>query len=184
LIFTHGIALQESVGRDYSRNCFDPLIPVTSLAGDSLPSARPRTRYYRFCGGVREYPEKALARFVHADGERAVTLLARADDEQIVGLGEYVAQQETGSCEIALVVHDAWQREGIGSLLPTGLMRRAREASLRYMEGLVLRGNDAMLKLVRARGFEVDSNPLDPAMLRVRTTLGVAPMLSAPSNRH
>jgi acetyltransferase len=135
----------------------------------------PRTRYYRFCGSVRELPEDMLARMVQADGAYAVTLLAlaRNSDEAVVGLGEYVAQREASTCEIALVVDDAWQRDGVGSLLLTALMSRARQASLHYMEGLVLRGNNAMLKLVRARGFEVSASPLDPGMLQVRTALGV-----------
>jgi acetyltransferase len=136
-----------------------------------IRALRPYTRYYRFCGSIRELPQDALARLVHADGERMVTLLALASVEQIVGLGEYVAQHEAKTCEIALVVDDRWQRDGVGSLLLTHLARRAREASLHYMEGLVLRGNDAMLKLVRARGFEVSASALDPAMLRVRTSL-------------
>jgi acetyltransferase len=134
----------------------------------------PRTRYYRFCGGVRELPQDALARLVQADGLRAATLLALASDGAVIGLGEYVAQFETRTCEIALVVHDNWQREGIGSRLLSGLMQRAREASLHYMEGLVLGANHAVLKLVRARGFEVATSKLDPRMLRVRTALGMA----------
>jgi acetyltransferase len=139
---------------------------------DFIRKLAPRTRYYRFCGTTRELPVDALARLVQADGECAVTLLALAyDTNEVLGLGEYIAQRKANTCEMALVVHDTWQRAGLGSLLLSGLMSRAREASLHYMEGLVLRDNSAMLKLARAQGFEMRASAHDSAMVHVRAAV-------------
>lgn len=133
----------------------------------------PRTRYYRYCGCMRELPNSVLATIAQADGERSLFLLALPPNgsDTPVAMAEYVAQPGASTCEIALVVNDAWQGCGLGSLLLTHLIERERLAGLTCAEGYVLGDNLAMLGLVHAHEFEVDASADDCGIVQIRRML-------------
>jgi len=116
-----------------------------------------RTRYYRYCSALRELPASLLDRTVQVDGIHSAAFLAMGEGSGRipVGMGEYHAERDDGWCEIALVVADAWQREGLGTALLSALESRASVAGIDSVEGFVLRDNAAMLQFARNRGFAV-----------------------------
>jgi acetyltransferase len=59
----------------------------------------------------------------------------------------YIVDPDGKSCECALVVADAWQQLGIGSVLLAGIERAARSAGIRRMWAAVLHDNHKMLSL-------------------------------------
>ena len=69
--------------------------------------------------------------------------------------------------EFAIVVADAFQGRGLGTLLMQALMESARAAGLRRIEGLVLATNQRMLELMGSLGFTVHTAADDPRMRRV-----------------
>lgn len=150
---------------------------VRSTDGDCIQrfitGLTPRSRYQRFCGSVRGLSDLAISRLVLSDGKRSFVLLAFAGDV-LVGMGEYFALAESHACDIALVIQDAWQGQGLGSRILAALMARAREASFHHMEGVVLWDNVAMLKLADRFGFSVHANPDDPTTLMIKTALSRA----------
>ena len=85
-------------------------------------------------------------------------------------------RDDGGTCELALVVADAWQRLGLGHSLLEMLIQSARDA--RYVRAVadVLHDNEAMLALGRAYNFSAVRSPYDATMLRlVRDLQRVAP---------
>jgi ribosomal protein S18 acetylase RimI-like enzyme len=62
-----------------------------------------------------------------------------------------------GQAEIAFVVVDAYQDQGIGTILMRHLAVLARDGSLKELVAEVLPENTAMLKLFKKFGFRTDS---------------------------
>lgn len=150
-----------------------------------------RSRRLRFCASIRELPPATLARLTGSAGQRGPVLVAEADDggtSCLVALAEYAVGEDDGTCELAFVVADAWQRLGLGHALMEMLIRSASDA--RYVRAVadVLHDNEAMVALARAWGFAFASSPHGATMLRlvrdlqaplrcggVRTAAGGAP---------
>lgn len=121
----------------------------------------PQSRYNRFAATLTELPPTLLARFTLIDYEREMALVALLGDA-IVGVARYTLNPGGRSAEFALLVADAVAGQGLGRRLMEALMAVAREQGLAQLDGLVLRQNDAMLKLVRGLGFAVQAYDDDP----------------------
>ena len=80
----------------------------------------------------------------------------KMDDPVIVGGGRYIVVQP-GQAEIAFVVVDAYQGQGIGTILMRHLAVLARDAGLKELIAEVLPENSAMLKLFKKFGFTTAS---------------------------
>jgi acetyltransferase len=128
------------------------------------------SRQFRFFAPIRELAPGVLKRLTHPARELDRVLVALADGAgecRIVALAQYAVEDgETG--ELALVVADEWQGRGLGRFLLEELIESARDAGMTQFVGDVLRGNEAMLGLARAFGFEVRHSPHDATMFRVR----------------
>ncbi|MBP8306448.1 MAG: GNAT family N-acetyltransferase [Burkholderiaceae bacterium] len=117
------------------------------------------TRYFRFGRGDFQYTDEELLRLcTPAPGERAQFIaLARRDDvETMIGSARYVVQDDGRTCEMAIVVNDAWQGHGVGSRLLRALIAQARRDRLQTMEGKVLGSNAGMVEFAKSQGFQVD----------------------------
>jgi RimJ/RimL family protein N-acetyltransferase len=97
-----------------------------------------------------------MAFFLNIDFESHVAIVAEiAEDGRpvIVGGGRYIAIQP-GQAEIAFIVVDAYQGQGIGTILMRHLAVLARDAGLKELVAEVLPENTAMLKLFKKFGFQ------------------------------
>ena len=123
---------------------------VRGLSSDS--------RYSRFMGEVSELSPAMLERFTHNHYPDDYALIVTAPDtngkEREIAVARYIMLPGGKRCEYAIAVADEWQHHGIGHRLMTALMKVAREAGMRYMEGYVLASNRKMLDLVKTLGFE------------------------------
>lgn len=96
----------------------------------------PRTRYHRFHGVLRDFPENYLqACLTGANGthEARVAEIVTATPEQarIVGLASTgPVRDEPMIRELGVLVEDAWQRQGIGRALANELFAQAAVAGV------------------------------------------------------
>jgi acetyltransferase len=130
----------------------------------------PESRYLRFMNSLRELSPGMLEEFTHPDPTREIALVALTGDapaEQQIGVARCVKSAGGRSAEFAVVVADAWQGKGLGSVLMRELMSAARAAGVKELEGLVLASNHAMLELMLALGFEIRVAPEDARMRHV-----------------
>ena len=74
------------------------------------------------------------------------------------------------NAEFAVVVDDAWQRQGLGTRLITMLADQAACAKLAALVGIVLADNWPMLTLLATLGFEFTDDD-DPHLIRVAKPL-------------
>jgi RimJ/RimL family protein N-acetyltransferase len=135
-----------------------------------------QTRYQRLFSPRGLLPGE-LRRMVEIDYQREMALVAvveTAGDEQVLGVARYV-REETGDlraaladcAEFAIVVADAWQRRGIGTLLLQRLRQVAEAAGVRHFAGLTLATNLQMIRLARRLGFALSREPDDWTVRRV-----------------
>lgn len=136
------------------------------------------SRYFRFLTGG-PVANETLARFVSRRQDRDVTLVVTFG-EVIVANAEYVVNDE-GLAELAVVVADNWQGQGLGRRLIQRLQQLARAASLRGMRGDVLSENRRMLAIMRDCGFATRRNPEDSLLHEVSLTLAEPRKALAPS---
>jgi acetyltransferase len=118
-----------------------------------------RTIRMRFFGMVRMLSRDSLIRLCHLDYDREMALAAVHRDAdgkpQITAVSRYYLRPETGKAEFAVVVGDAWQRQGLGSHLMQRLIAIAREQGVKRLCGSILRENDPMIAMVKKLGFTV-----------------------------
>jgi acetyltransferase len=78
-----------------------------------------------------------------------------------------VIAPQSGRCEIALSVADAWQRKGLGTLLLSHMECRARMLGARHAIGEILRTNEAMKGLAHKAGFAIRSSLTDARLVEI-----------------
>ena len=109
-----------------------------------------RSRRNRFLAPVRELSPDQLDRVTcsRPPGELAlVAETAQGAESRIVALGQYAACDPLDA-EFAVVVDDAWQRQGLGIQLVRALAEHAVRAGLVTFNGFVLADNWPMLALL------------------------------------
>ena len=109
----------------------------------------------RFFAPKKGFSDQEMAFFLDIDFENHVALVAEVDEDGqpiIVAGGRYVVVRP-GQAEIAFVVIDAYQAQGIGTILLRHLGALARDAGLKELIAEVLPENIAMLKLLKKSGF-------------------------------
>jgi GNAT superfamily N-acetyltransferase len=122
----------------------------------------------RFFVVRRGFSEKEIAYFMNIDFANHVALVALAEEDGrrvIIGGGRYIVT-EPGKAEIAFVVIDDYQGQGIGTLLMRHLAVLARGAGLREMIAEVLPENAAMRKVFGKFGFQPRRGP-DPQVVHL-----------------
>jgi len=110
----------------------------------------------RFFAVKRGFSEKEITFFMNIDFSNHVALVALADEDGrrvIIGGGRYIVV-EPGRAEIAFVVIDAYQGQGIGTLLMRHLAAIARSGGLKELIAEVLPENTAMRKVFSKFGFK------------------------------
>jgi ribosomal protein S18 acetylase RimI-like enzyme len=125
----------------------DMLAAVRRTSGASLQR--------RFFAIKRGFSDAETAFFMNIDFEKHVALVALlAEDGRlvIVGGGRYVLVKD-GEAELAFLVIDPYQGQGIGRLLMEHLIAIARVKGLRVLTAEVLPENAAMLRLFKDFGF-------------------------------
>ena len=118
-----------------------------------------QSMYRRFFGAKREFSEKERAFFVDVDFVSHVALVAAVEEAGRAGIvagGRYIVQQP-GTAEIAFVVIDDYQGQGIGAALLRHLAILARDAGLKEFTAEVLPENIPMLKTFEKSGLKMST---------------------------
>lgn len=126
----------------------------------------------RFFVTKRGFSDEETAFFMNIDFLNHVALVAEIDEDGrivIVGGGRYVVVK-SGQAEIAFIVVDAYQRQGIGTILVHHLVGLARAAGLKQLSADVLPENMAMLKVLGRFGFRT-TRSLDPQVVHLTLPL-------------
>jgi RimJ/RimL family protein N-acetyltransferase len=108
----------------------------------------------RFFGARREFPREYLdALLAGPPAVQDAVVAYRGGREHLVGLAGFAAVPDgpPGSGELAVLVTDAWQRQGIGTAMTGLLLARARARGVERVVVNVLPGRRALLAALGRR---------------------------------
>lgn len=129
----------------------------------------------RFFVTKRVFSDKEKSFFVNIDFVNHVALVAQVAEQgrtEIVGGGRYVVVRP-GQAELAFVVIDAYQGQGIATMLMRHLLFIARQAGLNALTAEVLCDNTVMLNVFKRFGFTSGSHG-DPQVKHLMLNLSEA----------
>lgn len=131
------------------------------------------SRYNRLLSSRALTPEE-IRRLTRIDYEREMALVAVSGHDrqaQLLGVARYHKDADGAGAEFALVVADAWQRKGVGSLLLQLLLQHARTAGIARLHGITLASNQSMQMLARKLGFVQQADPQDATVRELEKVL-------------
>src|SRR5260370_15246564 len=115
-------------------------------------------RYFRSLSLESRLAHERLVRICRVDGEREVALVVDytnkgTGQQQILGVGRLIKLDSQNEAEVAILVSDQYQKQGLGTELSRRLIQIARDQKLHRVSGDLLRDNLAMQIMVKKLGF-------------------------------
>ena len=124
----------------------------------------PETVYLRFFSAHPRLLPAEVNRFTHLDQHDRVALVAVDRQGRIQAVGRYDRLPGTDEAEVAFVVADEMQGQGLGRELLARLAPIAREEGIQRFVAETLLGNQPMLKVFRASGLAPRTHLADGVM--------------------
>ncbi|MBJ7603063.1 MAG: GNAT family N-acetyltransferase [Candidatus Dormibacteraeota bacterium] len=106
------------------------------------------TLYRRFMSPIarlEQVPTDRLLDVDHRDREAIVSV----DDREIVGVARYFRQPGSDAAEMAVVVADAWQGQGLATRMLAALAERASAVGIQRFTLIMQADNSPILRLLR-----------------------------------
>jgi acetyltransferase len=102
--------------------------------------------------------------FIDYDREMAIVALRTAEDgsRQIIGVGRLSKLHGKNEAEVALIVTDQFQQQGVGRQLLSVLVNVARDEGLKRILAFMLPENTGMQAVARHVGFQIETPSGDP----------------------
>ena len=146
--------------------------PHDDLAGAIQRDVGPKSFFYRFLRPKHYLTDKEVASFVNCDFVSQVGLvgLVRNNLRMAIVAGARYWITRPDEAEIAFVVADAYQKQGIGTAMLKHLCSIARQAGLKHLYALAIADNEGAPRLLNKLGFPCDIRR-DPAQRMMHVTV-------------
>lgn len=136
--------------------------PIRPDDEDRMPALfyrfSPRTVYLRFHHMIKEMSREDVRHFCTVDYSNSFALVATVNadgEEKIIAVGRYARLAEPSTAEVAFVVEDPYQGQGLGTHLLYQLALIAREHGITVFEAEVLTENEDMLRVLKDSGYHM-----------------------------
>ena len=109
------------------------------------------TAYQRFFTVMRRLPSDWIHYFANVDYRRRLALVAERETVagvELIGVGRYEPSDEEATGEVAFVLEDGYQGQGLGTVLLDAVVRAGTERGLTRFRAYVLAENHRMLRLL------------------------------------
>jgi acetyltransferase len=132
--------------------------PLMAQFHQTLSGRSVYMRYFCSISLESRMAHERLVRICQVDGEREVALVVdytnrRTGQQQILGVGRLIKLEGQNEAEVAILVSDQYQKQGLGTELLRRLIQIARDQKLHRLSGELLRDNLAMQIIVKKLGF-------------------------------
>jgi acetyltransferase len=130
--------------------------------------------WFRFRYVLKETTHEMATRFCYLDYDREMAIVAEieeAGERRLIGIGRLMANVDHTEAEYAVLVTDAWQGTGLGSLLTDYCLEICRSWGISRVVAETSPDNARMLHLFRNRGFEMRQDVMGDSVL-VQKELG------------
>ncbi|MFT5700711.1 MAG: acetyltransferase [Desulforhopalus sp.] len=140
-----------------------------------IEALSPTSIYHRFFGVMNVLPAAMLSRFTQIDYDREIALVAIDQDpkmERMLGVARIIGDPDGLEGEIAVLIGDAWQGQGIGASLMYKCLMIAEKRGYKHIQGTVLKENTHMLALAKKLGFKI-SNSQDSGEFKIEINFSI-----------
>jgi acetyltransferase len=145
--------------RDGTEVLLRPIRPEDEpLEHEMLTTLSEETLRGRFFQVIKNITHEMLIRYCNIDYDREMAIVGEvreAEKRRIIGIGRLIIEPDFKKGEFAVVVHDDYQRKGLGYKLVDMVIGIAHEKGLEKMYGIVLTDNRAMLRICQELGFRL-----------------------------
>lgn len=134
------------------------------LMEELLKNSSEQTLTLRFFGKMADMSHDQLTRYCHVDYDREFSFVAitrNGGRERIIGEARMSRLPDLESAEMAVMVGDQWQGQGIGKTLCLHCLKIAKELGIKKMYMEVLQVNARMLHSAEKLGFRKISSDED-----------------------
>ncbi|MFT4938792.1 MAG: acyl-CoA hydrolase/GNAT superfamily N-acetyltransferase [Paraglaciecola sp.] len=104
--------------------------------------------YMRYFTQMRSLPQKVLKRFSDIDYSKDMALVVlyppQTAQNEIVGIGQWIVDENDNIPELALQIRDDWQGDGLGKFVFLRLIEMAKSYQIKNLKADVLSDNTAM----------------------------------------
>jgi acetyltransferase len=117
-----------------------------------------RSVYFRYFHHIRldeRVAHERLTRVCFIDYDREMVLVTETADGSIVAASRLTKEPGSAEAEFAILVADAWQSRGLGTMLLRILVDLARRENIQRVSGLILTENRPMQEICRELGFRL-----------------------------
>ncbi len=124
------------------------------LLTSGLERLSEESRYRRFLGPKTELTDAELLYLTHVDHHDHEALIAiDPDSGEAAAVARFVrCQEDPAAADVAVVVADEWQGQGLGSAIMERLAERALEEGVERFTATVLGTNERVMGLLRRTG--------------------------------
>ncbi|MEM1325175.1 MAG: GNAT family protein [Bacteroidota bacterium] len=124
-------------------------------AADFKSRVSPESIYNRFLGYLPPLSKEVIERFTEVDYEREIAMVAESieDEKEPVAVAR-LASLEGSRAELAIIIADAWQRKGLGTLLIQYMVKVAIKMKFDTIYASYFAENKAIEKLMQRNGFQ------------------------------
>lgn len=130
-----------------------------SLLKDFYNSLSDNSIYQRFFTIRLNILHEFLQKFVILDDFKQIVILAvqiQEKKEECIGVGQYSVNETTNTGDVALMVRDEYQNQGVGTELLSYLISLGKKQGLLGFTADVLADNNPALRLIQKMGFTVE----------------------------
>lgn len=128
---------------------------------DFFYSLSNQTIYKRWMHVMKSMPHKDILHSLDVDYRQTMAIVVEhgepGKEPELIGVGRYHGDRATNRAEVAFVVRDDWQGQGLGSQLLRDLIRIARENGIDALTAEVLADNHVMMHVFHQAGLDVTS---------------------------
>jgi RimJ/RimL family protein N-acetyltransferase len=142
-----------------------PIKPTDEdLMQELFYSLSDRTIYLRFFSSLGAMPHERVQYYTTIDYESQMAIVAAVQsngDEDIIGVGRYVREKDSDLAELALLVRDDWQGNGLGTILHKYLAQVAQARNIGGFKAEILEQNKRALRVFTKAGGKVETKFAD-----------------------
>ena len=146
--------------------------PHDDLAGAIQRKVSPRSFFYRFLRPKHYLTDKDIAPFTNCDFINQVGLIGIVQHNLrmaiVAGARYWITRPD--EAEIAFIVADDYQKQGVGTAMLNHLCSIARQAGLKRLYALAIPDNEGASRLLNKLGFPCDIRS-DPAQRMMHITV-------------
>lgn len=132
------------------------------------------SRYGRFLEGVKQPSPELIEKLTEIDRQRDAAFIALAgsdSDLKQIGASRYYRCGDSDDAECAVVVADAYQHKGLGTLLMRHLIEHARSNGIDQLFSIDSATNRPMGNFAAHLGFRHETDPSDTTLVIHRLDL-------------